>query len=146
MAQSQSRRHCKQEVLDLNLVSPLPDARSTPTGSLSGRVRKAGRSEQKFSQTMAPTDALRAGCCYSLMPSQRSSSSRPRLNTLSVIRKKVVRSLFTRRCNQAIRALVKRASRVALYVVTSTQVDLLRALIGVSNVASGPDWQPTPED
>jgi len=41
----------------------------------------------------------------------------------------------------AIRSLLKRAIKSGDIRKTLTPIDLLRAVIGVSNVANGPDWQ-----
>jgi hypothetical protein len=43
----------------------------------------------------------------------------------------------------AIHALVERAIESGVIHKDLEPFDLLRALIGVSNVASGPDWQPS---
>ena len=45
------------------------------------------------------------------------------------------------RMHQAIRALVKRGVESGEIRSDLDPVDLLRALVGVSNVASAPDWQ-----
>jgi hypothetical protein len=45
--------------------------------------------------------------------------------------------------HQAIRALVKRGVESGEIRSDLDPVDSLRALIGVSNVASAPDWQPS---
>jgi hypothetical protein len=42
---------------------------------------------------------------------------------------------------EAIRALVKRAIRSGNIRTDLDPIDLLRALIGVANVATSPDWQ-----
>ena len=49
--------------------------------------------------------------------------------------------LPTLRCWEAIRALVKRAIKSGDIRKDLDPIDLLRALIGVANVATSPDWQ-----
>ena len=64
----------------------------------------------------------------------------PVLNTLLGGASKVFESTHDQ-IWEAIRALVKRAIKSGEIRRDLDPVDLLRALIGVSNVATGPDWQ-----
>jgi hypothetical protein len=66
----------------------------------------------------------------------------PALNTLLGDPKKVFETSYAK-MHQAIRALVKRGVESGDIRSDLDPVDLLRALIGVSNVASAPDWQPS---
>lgn len=60
----------------------------------------------------------------------------------SVIPTKVFEASYAK-MHQAIRTLVKRGVETGEIRSDLDPVDLLRALVGVSNVASTPDWQPT---
>jgi TolB-like protein len=66
----------------------------------------------------------------------------PALNTLLGDPKRVFETSYAK-MHQAIRALVKRGVESGDIRSDLDPVDLLRALIGVSNVASAPDWQPS---
>jgi hypothetical protein len=64
----------------------------------------------------------------------------PALNTLVGAQSKVFEASYTLVWD-AIRALVKRAIKSGDIRKDLDPIDLLRALIGVSNVATSPDWQ-----
>ncbi len=64
----------------------------------------------------------------------------PALNALLGDPKKVFESSYSRIWD-AIRALVKRAIKSGDIREDLDPIDLLRALIGVTNVATSPDWQ-----
>jgi hypothetical protein len=64
----------------------------------------------------------------------------PALNALVGDPKKVFEASYTQ-IWEAIRALVKRAIKSGDIRKDLDPIDLLRALIGVANVATSPDWQ-----
>jgi AcrR family transcriptional regulator len=103
-------------------------------------LEKLAAAEQKFSQTMAPTDALRAWLLLFVDAIAAKQLIAPALNTLLGDPKKVFEASYAK-MHEAIRALVKRAIESGDIRKDLDPIDLLRALIGVSNVASGPDWQ-----
>jgi AcrR family transcriptional regulator len=105
-------------------------------------LEKLAEAEQKFSQTMAPTDALRAWLLLFVDAIAAKQLIAPALNTLLGDPKKVFETSYAK-MHQAIRALVKRGVENGDIRSDLDPVDLLRALIGVSNVASAPDWQPS---
>jgi len=105
-------------------------------------LEKLAAAEQKFSQTMAPTDALRAWLLLFVDAIAAKQLIAPALNTLLGDPKKVFETSYAK-MHQAIRALVKRGVESGDIRSDLDPVDLLRALIGVSNVASAPDWQPS---
>jgi len=105
-------------------------------------LEKLAEAEQKFSQTMAPTDALRAWLVLFVDAIAAKQLIAPALNTLLGDPKKVFETSYAK-MHQAIRALVKRGVESGDIRSDLDPVDLLRALIGVSNVASAPDWQPS---
>ena len=103
-------------------------------------LEKLAAAEQKFTQTMAPTDALRAWLLLFVDTIAAKQLIAPALNTLLGDPKKVFEASYAK-MHQAIRALVKRAVESGQIRSDLDPMDLLRALIGVSNVASAPDWQ-----
>ena len=103
-------------------------------------LEKLAAAEQKFVQTMAPTDALRAWLLLFVDAIAAKQLIAPALNTLLGDPKKVFEASYAK-MHHAIRALVKRGVKSGEIRSDLDPVDLLRALIGVSNVASGPDWQ-----
>jgi AcrR family transcriptional regulator len=105
-------------------------------------LEKLAEAEQKFTQTMAPTDALRAWLLLFVDAIAAKQLIAPALNTLLGDPKKVFETSYAK-MHQAIRALVTRGVESGDIRSDLDPVDLLRALIGVSNVASAPDWQPS---
>ena len=105
-------------------------------------LEKLAEAEQKFSQTMAPTEALRAWLLLFVDAIAAKQLIAPALNTLLGDPKKVFETSYAK-MHQAIRALVKRGVESGDIRSDLDPVDLLRALIGVSNVASAPNWQPS---
>ena len=105
-------------------------------------LEKLAEAGQKFSETMAPTDALRAWLLLFVDAIAAKQLIAPALNTLLGDPKKVFEASYAK-MHQAIRALVKRGVGSGEIRSDLDPVDLLRALVGVSNVASAPDWQPS---
>src|ERR1700741_4383284 len=105
-------------------------------------LEKLAAAEQKLAQTMAPAGALRAWLLLFVDAIAAKQLIAPALNTLLGDPKKVFESSYAK-MHQAIRALVKRGVESGDIRSDLDPVDLLRALIGVSNVASAPDWQPS---
>ena len=105
-------------------------------------LEKLAEAEQKYTQTMAPTDALRAWLLLFVDAIAAKQLIAPALNTLLGDPKKVFETSYAK-MHQAIRALVKRGVDSGDIRSDLDPVDLLRALIGVSNVSSAPDWQPS---
>jgi AcrR family transcriptional regulator len=103
-------------------------------------LEKLAEAEQKFAQTMAPTDALRAWLLLFVDAIAAKQLIAPALNTLLGDPKKVFEASYAK-MHQATRALVKRAVASGDIRSDLDPIDLLRALVGVSNVASAPDWQ-----
>ena len=105
-------------------------------------LEKLAAAEQKLSQTMTPTEALRAWLLLFVDAIAAKQLIAPALNTLLGDPKKVFEASYAK-MHQAIRALVKRGVESGDIRSDLDPVDLLRALVGVSNVASAPDWQPS---
>ena len=103
-------------------------------------VEKLAAAERNFAETMPPIEALRAWMMLFVDYIAAKKIIAPVLNTLLGGASKVFESSHTQIWD-AIRALVKRASKSGDIRKDLDPIDLLRALIGVSNVATGPDWQ-----
>ena len=103
-------------------------------------VEKLAAAERKFSETMAPMEALRAWMLLFVDHIAAKQIIAPALNSVVGGPSKLYegsRDLV----GGAIDALVKRAIRSGDIRGDLDPFDLLRALIGVSHVASGPGWQ-----
>ena len=103
-------------------------------------VEKLAAAEQKFLQAMAPIEALRAWMLLFVDYIATKKIIAPALNTLVGGSSRVFEASGAQ-IKGAIRALVERAIKSGDLRPDLDPFDLLRALIGVSNVASGPDWQ-----
>jgi AcrR family transcriptional regulator len=102
-------------------------------------VEKLAAAEPKFAETMAPVEALQAWMLLFVDYIAAKQIIAPALNTLVGGPSKVYES--TRDLIQgAINALVNRAVESGDIRSDLDPFDLLRALIGVSSVASEPDW------
>jgi AcrR family transcriptional regulator len=103
-------------------------------------MEKLAAAEQKFAATMPPIEALRAWLLLFVDAVAAKQIIAPALNTLVGDPKKVFEASYAQ-IWEVIRALVKRAIKSGDIRRDLDPVDLLRALIGVANVASSPDWQ-----
>jgi AcrR family transcriptional regulator len=103
-------------------------------------VEKLASAEQKFAETMPPMEALRAWMLLFVDYIAKKKIIAPALNNLVGGPSKVFEASHDQLW-EAIRALVKRAIKSGDIRKDLDPVDLLRALIGVANVATSPDWQ-----
>jgi AcrR family transcriptional regulator len=103
-------------------------------------VEKLASAERKFEQTLPPMEALRAWMLLFVDYIATKQIIAPALNTLVGGHSKVFEASGAQ-IKAAIHALVERAIKSGDIRSDLDPLDLLRALIGVSNVASGPDWQ-----
>jgi len=103
-------------------------------------VEKLAAAEQKFAETMSPMEALRAWMFLFVDYIATKKIIAPALNTMVGGPSKVFEASHAQ-IWQAIRVLVKRAIKSGGIRKDLDPIDLLRALIGVANVASSPDWQ-----
>jgi AcrR family transcriptional regulator len=94
----------------------------------------------KFAETMPPVEALRAWLLLFVDAVAAKQIIAPALNTLVGDHKKVFEASYAQ-MHEAIRRLVKRAVKSGDIRKDLDPIDLLRALVGVANVASTPDWQ-----
>ncbi len=103
-------------------------------------VEKLAAAEQKFAETMPPMEALRSWMLLFVDYIATKKIIAPALNTIVGGPSKVFESSHDQIWG-AIRSLVKRAIKSGDIRKDLDPLDLLRALIGVANVASSPDWQ-----
>ena len=103
-------------------------------------LEKLAAAGRKFAQTMAPIDALRAWLLLFVDAIAAKELIAPALNTLVGDHKKVFAASYAQ-MHEAIRSLVKRAIQSGEVRKDLEPMDLLRALIGVANVATSPDWK-----
>jgi AcrR family transcriptional regulator len=103
-------------------------------------VEKLAAAERSFAETMPPIEALRAWMLLFIEYIATKQIIAPALNTLVGGPSKMFESSRAQ-IWEAIRALVKRAIKSGDIRKDLDPIDLLRALIGVANVATSPDWQ-----
>jgi AcrR family transcriptional regulator len=103
-------------------------------------VEKLAAAQQEFSDIMPPVEALRAWMLLFVDYIAAKQIIAPALNTLVGGPSKLYDSSRAQ-IQGAIDSLVKRAIKSRDIRKDLEPFDLLRALIGVSHVASGPDWQ-----
>jgi AcrR family transcriptional regulator len=103
-------------------------------------VEKLASAEQKFAETMPPLEALRAWMLLFVDYIATKKIIAPALNNLVGGPTKMFEASHDRMW-EAIRGLVKRAIKSGDIRKDLDPLDLLRALIGVANVATSPDWQ-----
>lgn len=102
-------------------------------------VDKLAAAERKFARAMRPIDALRAWMLLFVDYIAAKHIIAPALNTVVGGPSKLYEGSRAK-IQGAIEALVNRAIESGDIRKDLDPFDLLRALIGVSNVASGPDW------
>lgn len=103
-------------------------------------VERLAAAERKFTETMAPVEALRAWMLLFVDYIAAKQIIAPVLNTFVGGASKLYEGSRAQ-IQGAIDGLVKRAIKSGDIRKDLDPFDLLRALIGVSNVASSPDWQ-----
>ena len=102
-------------------------------------VEKLAAAERKFAESMLPVQALRAWMLLFVDYIAAKHLIAPALNNIVGGPSKLFETT-TAQIKGAVEALVKRAVESGDIRPDLEPLDLLRALIGVSNVASGPDW------
>ncbi|HUD68257.1 MAG TPA: TetR/AcrR family transcriptional regulator [Candidatus Sulfotelmatobacter sp.] len=103
-------------------------------------VEKLAAAQKKFSESLPPIEALRAWMLLFVDYIATKHIIAPALNTLVGGPSKLYEG-SRGQIQGAIDSLVKRAIKSGDIRKDLEPFDLLRALIGVSNVASTPDWQ-----
>jgi AcrR family transcriptional regulator len=103
-------------------------------------MEKLAAAERTLADTLPPVEALRAWLLLFVDAVETKQIIAPVLNTLVGDPKKVFEASYAQ-IHEAIRALVKRAIKSGDIRKDLDPIDLLRALVGVANVAASPDWQ-----
>ena len=103
-------------------------------------VEMLAAAERKFAETLTPIEALRAWMFLFVDYIGTKKIIAPALNRLVGGSSKVVEASHAQ-VWEAIRSLVQRAIKSGDIRRDLDPVDLLRALIGVANIASSPDWR-----
>jgi AcrR family transcriptional regulator len=103
-------------------------------------MEKLAAAERTFADTLPPVEALRAWLLLFVDAVAAKQLIAPALNTLVGDHKKVFEASYAQ-MHEALRALVKRAIKSGDIRKDLDPIDLLRALVGVANVATSPDWQ-----
>lgn len=103
-------------------------------------VEKLAAAERHFAETMPPLAALRAWMMLFVDYIATKKIIVQALNTLVGEQSKVIEASYTQIWG-AISSLVKRAIQSGDIRKDLDPIDLLRALVGVSFVASSPEWQ-----
>jgi AcrR family transcriptional regulator len=102
-------------------------------------MEKLAAAERRLADTLPPVEALRAWLLLFVDAVETKHIISPVLNTLVGDPKKVFEA-FHGQIHEALRALVKRAIKSGDIRKDLDPIDLLRALIGVANVSTSPDW------
>jgi AcrR family transcriptional regulator len=102
-------------------------------------MEKLAAAERRLADTLPPVEALRAWLLLFVDAVETKHIIAPVLNTLVGDPKKVFEA-FHGQIHEALRALVKRAIKSGDIRKDLDPIDLLRALIGVANVSTSPDW------
>src|ERR1700721_403381 len=103
-------------------------------------VEKLAAAEREFAETMPPVEALRAWMLLFVDYIATKQISAPALNKIVGGPSKLFETTDLQ-IKGAINGLVERAIESGDIRPDLDPLELLRALIGVSNVASGPDWK-----
>ena len=103
-------------------------------------MEKLAAAEQRLAETMPPVEALRAWLLLFVDGIATKQIIAPALNALVGDPKKIFEASYAQ-VHDALRALVNRAVKNGDIREDLDPIDLLRALVGVANVSSTPDWQ-----
>jgi AcrR family transcriptional regulator len=103
-------------------------------------MEKLAAAERTFADKLPPVEALRAWLLLFVDAVETKQIIAPVLNTLVGDPKKVFEASYAQ-IHEALRALVKRAIKSGDIRKDLDPIDLLRALVGVANVATSPDWR-----
>ena len=103
-------------------------------------LEKLAAAERKFAQTMIPIEALRAWLLLFVDAIAAKELIAPALNTLVGDHKKMFEASYAQTL-EAIRSLVKRAIQSGDIRRDLDPIDLIRALVGVANLATSSEWQ-----
>jgi AcrR family transcriptional regulator len=103
-------------------------------------MEKLASAARTLADGKSPVEALRAWLLLFVDSVETKHIIAPVLNTLVGDPKKVFETSYAK-IHEALRALVKRAIKSGDIRKDLDPIDLLRAIVGVSNVSASPDWQ-----
>ena len=103
-------------------------------------MEKLAAAERGLADDLSPVEALRAWLLLFIDAVETKKIIAPVLNTLVGDPKKVFAASHAA-IHEPIRALVKRAIKSGDIRKDLDPIDLVRALVGVANVATSPDWR-----
>ena len=103
-------------------------------------MEKLAAVAQSLADSKPPVEALRDWLLLFVDAVETKHIIAPVLNTLIGDPKKVFESSYAQ-IHEALRALVKRAAKSGEIRKDLDPIDLLRAIVGVANVSTSPDWQ-----
>jgi len=103
-------------------------------------MERLAATERTLTDTLPPVEALRTWLLLFIEAVETKQIIAPVLNTLVGDPKKVFEASYAQ-IHEATRALVKRAIKNGDMRKDLDALDLLRAIVGVANVATSPDWQ-----
>jgi AcrR family transcriptional regulator len=103
-------------------------------------MEKLAAAERTLADSKSPVEALRAWLLLFVDAVATKQIIAPVLNTLVGDPKKLFEASYAQ-IHEALRALVKRAIKGGDIRQDLDPIDLLRAIVGVANVATSPDWQ-----
>lgn len=103
-------------------------------------IEKLAAAGGELARSMTPIEALRAWLLLFVDAIAAKQLIAPALNTLVGDHKKIFEASYEQ-MQEAIRSLVRRAIKSGDIRKDLDPMDLLRALVGVANVATSPDWQ-----
>jgi len=103
-------------------------------------MEKLAGAARTLAEALPPVEALRAWLLLFVDAVETKQIIAPVLNTLVGDPKQVFESSYAQ-IHEAIRALVKRAIKSGDIRKDLDPIDLLRALVGVANVATSSDWR-----
>ncbi len=103
-------------------------------------TEKLAKAGQEFAETLPPVEALRAWMMLFVDYIAEKQIIAPALNALVGDPKKLFEASYAQ-IWEVVRALVKRAIKSGDIREDLDAIDLLRALVGVANIATTPEWQ-----
>lgn len=122
------------------LYRHFPTREALLTAVYRSEMEKLAAAEQELARSLPPVEALRAWLLLFVDAIETKQIIAPALNALVGDPKKVFEGSYAA-IHGAIRALVKRAVNSGEIREDLNPIDLLRALVGVAHVATGPDWR-----
>jgi AcrR family transcriptional regulator len=103
-------------------------------------TEKLAQAGQEFAKTLPPVEALRAWMMLFVDFIAEKQIIAPALNALVDDPRKLIEASYSQTW-ETVRALVKRAIKSGDIREDLDAIDLLRALVGVANIATTPDWK-----